>query len=66
VDVAAIQAATKARDHRVFPGKLVRKRLSFGEKAMVVAFRALDGDFRDWTEIKDWASEIAAALRPGS
>jgi menaquinone-dependent protoporphyrinogen oxidase len=66
VDVAAIQAATKARDHRVFAGKLVRKQLSFGEKAMVVAFRAPDGDFRDWAEIKGWASAIADALTQGS
>jgi menaquinone-dependent protoporphyrinogen oxidase len=66
VDVAAIQAATKARDHRVFAGKLVRKQLSFGEKAMVVAFRAPDGDFRDWAEIKGWASAVADALQQGS
>jgi menaquinone-dependent protoporphyrinogen oxidase len=65
VDVAAIQAATRARDHRVFAGKLVRKQLSFGEKAMVVAFRAPDGDFRDWAEISGWASQIADALQAG-
>jgi menaquinone-dependent protoporphyrinogen oxidase len=62
VDVAEILATTGAREHRVFAGKLVRKQLSFGEKAMVVAFRAPEGDFRDWAEVKGWASGIADAL----
>jgi menaquinone-dependent protoporphyrinogen oxidase len=63
VDVAEILATTGAREHRVFAGKLVRKQLSFGEKAMVVAFRAPEGDFRDWAEVKGWASGIADALQ---
>jgi menaquinone-dependent protoporphyrinogen oxidase len=62
VDVAEILATTRAREHRVFAGKLVRKQLSFGEKAMVVAFRAPEGDFRDWAEIDRWASGIADAV----
>jgi menaquinone-dependent protoporphyrinogen oxidase len=62
VDVAAILETTKARDHRVFAGKLVRKQLSFPEKAVVLAFRAPDGDFRDWDAIKAWASGIADAV----
>jgi menaquinone-dependent protoporphyrinogen oxidase len=65
VDVTAIRKATHAREHRVFAGKLVRKQLSFGERAMVLAFRAPDGDFRDWTEIKVWASRIAGAVKFG-
>jgi menaquinone-dependent protoporphyrinogen oxidase len=60
--VAEILATTGAREHRVFAGKLVRKQLSFGEKAMVVAFRAPEGDFRDWAEINRWASGIADAV----
>ena len=63
VDVAEIVAATKAREHRVFAGKLVKRQLGFGEKAMVVALRVPEGDFRDWAEIKGWASEIAHSLR---
>jgi menaquinone-dependent protoporphyrinogen oxidase len=65
VDVAGVLAATKARDHRVFAGKLVRRQLSFGEKAIAVALRVPEGDFRDWTEIRGWAAGIADALRPG-
>jgi menaquinone-dependent protoporphyrinogen oxidase len=64
VDVAEILAATNAREHRVFAGKLVRKRLGFADKAIAVALRVPDGDFRDWAEIKGWAAEIAATLRP--
>jgi menaquinone-dependent protoporphyrinogen oxidase len=65
VDVADIVKTTNARGHRVFAGKLVRKQLSFPERAIVAAFRVADGDFRDWTAIEAWASEIADALRAG-
>ncbi len=65
VDVAEIAQATKARGHRVFPGKIVKKHLSFPEKAIVLALRVQEGDFRNWAEIRGWASEIADALRSG-
>jgi hypothetical protein len=45
-----------------FGGKLDKSRLSFGERAVVFAFRAAEGDFRDWVEIEAWAIEIAEAL----
>ena len=63
VDVAGIVAATGARDHRVFAGRLVRRRLRFADKAVAAALRVPDGDFRDWTEIRGWAAGIAEALR---
>jgi menaquinone-dependent protoporphyrinogen oxidase len=63
VDVAEIVETTGARDHRVFAGRLEKERLSFGEKAIVVAFRATEGDFRDWDDVAGWADEIATALR---
>jgi menaquinone-dependent protoporphyrinogen oxidase len=66
VDGVALVEATKARGHRVFAGRLEKKRLSFGEKAIVVAFRATEGDFRDWDEIGGWADEIATSLGSGS
>ena len=37
VDVAEVLAATRAREHRVFAGKLVRKQLAFPERAIVSA-----------------------------
>jgi menaquinone-dependent protoporphyrinogen oxidase len=66
VDVTEIRAATKARRHRVFAGKIGKKNLSFSERAMLMAFRGFERDFRDWTEIKKWAWEIADALASGS
>jgi menaquinone-dependent protoporphyrinogen oxidase len=66
VDVAELLAATGAREHRVLAGRLVRRRLSFPEKAVVSALRVPEGDFRDWAEITGWAAGIATALRSGS
>ena len=67
VDVAPILEATKARDHRIFAGKLDRSALGFAEKAIVLALRAPEGDFRNWEDIRRWAKEIAAALQaPGA
>jgi menaquinone-dependent protoporphyrinogen oxidase len=62
VDVADLLAATDAREHRIFAGKLVRKQLSFPERAIVSALRVPEGDFRDWTEIRQWAAGIADAV----
>jgi menaquinone-dependent protoporphyrinogen oxidase len=62
VDVAELIAAAGAREHRVFPGTVVKKGLGFGEKAVVAALRVPEGDFRPWDEIRAWAKEIAAAL----
>jgi len=63
VDVSEILQSTKARDHRVFTGRLVRKHLSFPDRAMASAIRAAEGDFRDWAEIRAWAAGIARALQ---
>lgn len=64
VDVAEVVRATGARSHAVFPGRIDRSRLGFGERAMVRALRVPEGDFRDWEAIAAWADEIADALRP--
>jgi menaquinone-dependent protoporphyrinogen oxidase len=65
VDIAPILEATKATGHRVFAGKIDKQRLSFPERAMVVALRVRPGDFRDWGEVESWAGEIADALGSG-
>jgi len=62
VDAAKVMEQTGARGHRLFAGKLDRAALGFAEKAIVVALRAPDGDFRDWAEIESWADEIARAI----
>jgi menaquinone-dependent protoporphyrinogen oxidase len=62
VDVAPILEATNARDHRVFAGKLDKSSLRFVEKAIMVAVRAPEGDFRDWGEVRTWTEAIAENL----
>jgi menaquinone-dependent protoporphyrinogen oxidase len=63
VDVAVILDATRARQHHIFAGKVDRKVLNFGERAIVNAFKVPDGDFRDWDQIKEWALGIAEELK---
>jgi menaquinone-dependent protoporphyrinogen oxidase len=63
VDAAPVLERTRAAEHRVLGGKIDRSKLGFGDKAIVRALRVPDGDFRDWAEIRRWASDIARALR---
>lgn len=63
VDVADIMTATSALEHRVFSGKIDKSKLSFGERAILVAVRAPEGDFRDWVEIEEWATHISDTLK---
>ncbi|HSK07169.1 MAG TPA: flavodoxin domain-containing protein [Acidimicrobiia bacterium] len=63
VDVAPILEKTNARDHFLFAGKLDRQTLSFGERAIVGALKAPEGDFRDWDDIRRRALAIAAELK---
>jgi menaquinone-dependent protoporphyrinogen oxidase len=62
VDVAPLLEATRARNHRVFAGKLDKGSLGFAEKAIVLALRAPEGDFRDWDDIRHWADGISREL----
>lgn len=63
VDVAELMDLTGAHEHRVFAGRLDKHRLNFGERAIMVAVRAPEGDFRDWDAIREWTDEIIAELR---
>jgi menaquinone-dependent protoporphyrinogen oxidase len=62
VDAQPLIDATSAREHRIFTGRLDRARLNVFEKAIVIALRAPEGDFRDWDAIRAWSRGIAAAL----
>jgi menaquinone-dependent protoporphyrinogen oxidase len=62
VNVTDLMEATGAREHRVFAGKLDKHELNFGERAIMVAVRASEGDFRDWDAIRDWTDSIIASL----
>jgi len=63
VDVAALIEGTGAREHRVFAGRLDKHLLGFAEKAVVLALRAPEGDFRDWAAVEAWAADIADTLQ---
>jgi menaquinone-dependent protoporphyrinogen oxidase len=63
-DVTSLRALTGARAHRTFPGRLEKRLLTFGERAMVTAMRAPVGDFRDWAAVRAWGEEIALQLVP--
>lgn len=61
-DAASLMALVGAREHRTFPGMVDKRRLGFGEKAMMAAVHAPEGDYRPWDQVEAWAREIAAAL----
>lgn len=63
VDIDDVMSKTQAREHRLFAGKLDKHELGFGERAVMLAFRAVEGDYRDWDEIEAWARSIAQELR---
>ncbi len=62
VDADDMVQAAGAADHRVFAGRLDKSLLGLGEKAVVVAVRAPEGDIRDWQAIDGYAAEIARQL----
>jgi len=59
-----IAAAIGAREHRLFAGRLDRKRLNAMERMAVRMVKAEDGDYRPWDEIRAWAGGIGETLRP--
>lgn len=62
VDVAEVGQRCHAREHRIFGGRIERKRLGFRQRAILTALRVPDGDYRDWNEIREWARKIARDL----
>jgi menaquinone-dependent protoporphyrinogen oxidase len=61
-ELPALLAQTKAREHRMFAGKLVKEHVSRAQRLSLSIFRGFEGDFRDWADIDRWASQIADAL----
>jgi menaquinone-dependent protoporphyrinogen oxidase len=62
VDVARMVAATGARGHRTFAGRLVHADLRPTERAVIALLRVPDRDDRDWDEITSWSRLIAREL----
>jgi menaquinone-dependent protoporphyrinogen oxidase len=61
-DVNRIQRDIEVRGHQIFAGKLDPEALSHAQRASLLVFRGMDGDFRDWAVITRWAMSIAADL----
>jgi menaquinone-dependent protoporphyrinogen oxidase len=61
-EVTQIKHATRVRGHQVFAGKLDPRTLSVAQRASLLVFRAMRGDFRDWPVVTQWADGIAADL----
>jgi menaquinone-dependent protoporphyrinogen oxidase len=53
---------TRAREHKLFAGKLDTGKLGLLEKTAVRGAHASEGDHRDWQAIDDWADAIAHEL----
>jgi menaquinone-dependent protoporphyrinogen oxidase len=65
--LADLVAATQAREHRIFAGRLDRNRLRFTERTVLRARGMAGRDLRDWDAITAWAAQIAVLLsRPGT
>jgi len=63
--IAELVAATGAREHRMFAGRNDPREFGLGEKTLLAAVRAPEGDFRPWVEIREWAAAIAAVVSAG-
>jgi menaquinone-dependent protoporphyrinogen oxidase len=66
VDVDEVMSTTHAKAHRLFAGKLDKSKLGFGERAIMLAFGASEGDYRDWDEVATWARDISEDVRSDS
>jgi menaquinone-dependent protoporphyrinogen oxidase len=59
---AELTTRLRARGHALFAGRLDLADLNWGERLVAKAVKAPTGDFRDWTEIEEWAAGIATEL----
>lgn len=62
LDVGEVLRLSRAREHRLFPGRLDPGSLDFAERAVVTALHAPVGDFRDLAAAEAWGAGIGAQL----
>ena len=62
-DAATLAQLTRAREHRVFAGRLDMSSLGLPARLVVRLVGAREGDERDWAAIDAFAADIAAALK---
>lgn len=61
--LAHLLEASQAIEHRLFSGRLERDRLSRPERFVAHWVGATDGDYREWHQIEEWATYIAAVVK---
>jgi menaquinone-dependent protoporphyrinogen oxidase len=61
-DLGEVTAATHAREHRVFGGRLDRSHLGLVEHLATRAVHAPEGDYREWDAVTAWATAIARVV----
>jgi menaquinone-dependent protoporphyrinogen oxidase len=61
-DLGDLVERVHAHEHRVFPGRLSRANLSFGERGIARLIKVEDGDYRDWDDVAAFADDVARAL----
>ena len=66
IELPSVLALTRAREHRIFAGKLIGDDFGRAQRLSLLIFRGLQGDWRDWVEIERYASAIADALDDGA
>jgi menaquinone-dependent protoporphyrinogen oxidase len=64
-DITAIAAATRAREHRLFGGRLDKEELGLMERALTGALHVPGGDYREWDAVAAWATAIARTIGSG-
>ena len=62
VELPELLALTRAREHRIFAGKLVATGHGGAQRLSLLICRGIEGDWRDWAAIERWAGEIADSL----
>ncbi|WP_026460175.1 flavodoxin domain-containing protein [Schaalia suimastitidis] len=60
--IGPVLTRVRAVEHKMFPGRYFPSLLSLRERTIVRLAGAVEGDFRDWTEINAWADSIATQL----
>lgn len=61
-DASELVAATHARDHHLFGGRLDRRSLTVIERMIARIARTQEGDYRDWAIAAAWATAISRSL----
>lgn len=59
VRVGPVLLRINPRDHKTFAGRLRPRELSLRERSIARLGGAVEGDFRDWDDIRDWARSVA-------